>query len=136
MPNTEPEAADLHAGAKLRMQRQLRGLSQTAVADALGVTFQQIQKYEKGSNRISASKLQAISKLLGVPVSFFFDHDDDGHERKLSSSEAGVSSEISKFIAMKEAIQLTRAYMTIKQPDRRKAVLAIIEAIASAVDPT
>ena len=68
-----PNPIDRHVGSRVRMQRMLAGVSQEKLGDALGLTFQQVQKYEKGSNRISASRLQQIAKMLDVPVSFFFD---------------------------------------------------------------
>ncbi|MDX4076759.1 helix-turn-helix transcriptional regulator, partial [Brucella sp. NBRC 113783] len=69
----KPNPTDIHVGSRIRMQRQLRGMSQVTLAEGLGITFQQVQKYEKGTNRVGASRLQAIADLLQVPVSFFFD---------------------------------------------------------------
>jgi transcriptional regulator with XRE-family HTH domain len=73
-----PNPVDVHVGNRLRMRRLMLGLSQTAVADALGVTFQQVQKYEKGTNRVSASRLQLLAMLLQAPVPFFFERARQG----------------------------------------------------------
>jgi transcriptional regulator with XRE-family HTH domain len=71
--NDGPHPIDVHVGSRVRLRRTLLGLSQTALGDALGLTFRQVQKYERGKNRISASKLWKLSQILDVPVSFFFD---------------------------------------------------------------
>jgi DNA-binding XRE family transcriptional regulator len=73
MPMNAPNPIDKHVGSRLRMRRLMLDMSQTDIADALGLTFQQVQKYEKGSNRISASRLQHLSQILQVPVPFFFE---------------------------------------------------------------
>jgi transcriptional regulator with XRE-family HTH domain len=73
MPMNAPNPIDKHVGSRLRMRRLMLDMSQTDIADALGLTFQQVQKYEKGSNRISASRLQQLSQILQVPVPFFFE---------------------------------------------------------------
>lgn len=68
-----PDVIDVYVGSRIRLQRKLNGISQTALAEGLGITFQQVQKYEKGTNRVGSSRLQAIANILGVPVSFFFE---------------------------------------------------------------
>ena len=73
MPKKSPNPIDKHVGGRVRMQRMALGMSQEKLGDAIGLTFQQVQKYEKGANRISASRLQQIAHVLGVPVTYFFD---------------------------------------------------------------
>lgn len=129
MPET-PNPADVYAGSKLRLQRQLRNMSQTALADALGITFQQVQKYEKGKNRISASRLQTICKILGVQISFFFE-DGDNQPTGATNGEPENSS-IAPFLRSKDSVALNKHFIAIKDAGKRRAVLELVKALAEA----
>ncbi len=116
---------DAEIGLRVRTLRLQRGLSQTELGSLINVTFQQVQKYEKGANRISAGRLQHIAEVLGVPVSFFFAPD----EAQKSSPDGSVDVEFS-FLQTEGALRLARAYARIKQPALRLKLLRLTEAIA------
>jgi transcriptional regulator with XRE-family HTH domain len=115
---------DAEIGLRVRTLRLQRGLSQTELGSLVNVTFQQVQKYEKGANRISAGRLQHIAEALGVPVSFFFAPD----EAQKSSPDGGVVE--FSFLQTEGALRLARAYARIKQPALRLKLLRLTEAIA------
>jgi transcriptional regulator with XRE-family HTH domain len=114
MPRKGGHPVDKHVGQRLRMRRLMLDMSQTSVAgvaDALGLTFQQVQKYEKGANRISASRLQHISQILQVPVVFFFDgapHEGGQHHAHI---DAPSPQYVSDYLATSDGLQLTKAFM-------------------------
>ncbi len=117
---------DKHVGDRLRQLRALRGIAQTALADQIGVTFQQIQKYEKGANRISASRLWRISRVLDVPISSFFEGIPTARSRrhkKPTAAEADIMSS-------PEIVRLVKAYCRIRDARLRTALRALVEAIA------
>ncbi|WEX73772.1 helix-turn-helix domain-containing protein [Sinorhizobium numidicum] len=131
MNKKDPNPIDAFVGSRVRMRRLMVGLSQEKLADGLGITFQQVQKYEKGTNRIGASRLQAIADILGVHPSFFFQQD----ENKPLSRDAGdvhESQEISSFVASKEGIALNRAFLKIADPVLRKKIISLVAAMAHA----
>jgi transcriptional regulator with XRE-family HTH domain len=121
---------DKHVGARLRMRRLMLDMSQSEVADALGLTFQQVQKYEKGTNRISASRLQHLCAILRVGVPFFF----EGGPTSRDSSEFGASVEspscVDDFLATSDGLALVTAYMRVGDPKVRRAIVALVEQIA------
>jgi transcriptional regulator with XRE-family HTH domain len=116
---------DAEIGKRVRTLRLQRGLSQSDLGALISVTFQQVQKYEKGTNRISAGRLQRIAEVLSVPVSFFFDGPDDGRKHSKSSVEVEFS-----FLQTEGALRLVRAYARIKEPGVRLQLLRLTEAIA------
>ncbi len=119
---------DIHVGARVRMRRKFLNLSQTDLADALELTFQQVQKYERGSNRISASKLYQIAKMLRVPVSYFFDgYDDAGHGDGFS--EVGAEQSVHQFLMTAEGIELANAFPRIGSAKVRRKILDIVKAL-------
>ena len=123
-----PNPADVYAGSKLRLQRQVRNMSQSALASALGVTFQQVQKYEKGVTRISASRLQTISRFLGVDITSFFENGDD-----LPNGSATTNpneNRIAPFLSSKEGVALNRYFVRIKDANQRRAVVSLVKALA------
>jgi transcriptional regulator with XRE-family HTH domain len=117
---------DAEIGKRVRTLRLQRGLSQTELGSLISVTFQQVQKYEKGTNRISAGRLQRISEVMSVPVAFFFNVTDDKGE---AGGQGGMDVEFS-FLQTEGALRLARAYARIKQPGVRLQLLRLTEAIA------
>lgn len=112
------------------MRRMLSAISQEKLGEALGVTFQQVQKYEKGSNRISASRLQQIAGILGVPVSFFFDGAPAADLPQGGFSETASTAYVSDFLATTEGVQLTKAFVRIKSARIRRRIVDLVEALA------
>ena len=125
-----PNPIDVFVGSRVRLRRLMVGMSQEALADRLGVTFQQVQKYEKGSNRISASRLQQIAKMLDVPVSFFFDGAPTGDMPELGFADSAATTYISEFLATSEGVQLTKAFTRIKSGRVRRRIIDLVEALA------
>ena len=113
------------------MRRLMLGLSQTKLADALGLTFQQVQKYEKGVNRISASKLQHISNFLQVPIPFFFEGLPDPSNTAKPATGPAIPAHVSEFIATSDGLSLIRAYTQINRRNLREAIVALVEKLAS-----
>lgn len=124
-----PHATDRYVGSRIRMRRMLAGISQEKLGDSLGVTFQQVQKYEKGINRVSASRLQRIAGMLDVPVSFFFEG-APSHDEALSSIDQSTSESVSKFLATSEGIQLMKAFAQIKSGVARRRIIDLVQSIA------
>lgn len=121
-----PNQIDINVGARIRLHRQLLGISQSRLAEALGVTFQQVQKYEKGTNRVGASRLQAIAAFFGVPVSFFFENSDDpeGHRPPLET-------DFTQFLSSPQAVAFNSAFTKISDSEVRRRVIALVETLAS-----
>lgn len=132
-----PNPIDRHVGSRVRMRRILLGMSQEKLGEALGLTFQQIQKYEKGTNRIGASRLQQISRTLNVPPAFFFDgaplQDETGSENGsvLAVAEPSSSSFVLDFIATAEGLHLNKAFARIQDPKVRKRIIDLVTSLAS-----
>jgi transcriptional regulator with XRE-family HTH domain len=121
---------DAHIGQKIRTRRTLLGLSQTELADVAGITFQQVQKYEKGTNRVGASRLQQFSQALGVPPSYFFDGLPTVG-KKLSVPQEGELSEgsIVSFLGTREGAELVRGFLAIKDKSIRQNLIGLINTI-------
>src|SRR5215831_18306235 len=131
MAKKAPNPIDKHVGSRVRMRRMMLSMSQEKLGDALGLTFQQVQKYEKGTNRIGASRLQQISNILQVPVSFFFEgapHLPGGHSSGMS--EAPSPAYVSDFLATSDGLSLTKAFMRIKNSKLRRRIVDLVEQIA------
>ena len=124
-----PNPIDRHVGSRVRMRRMMLAISQEKLGHALGLTFQQVQKYEKGTNRIGASRLQHISHILKVPVAFFFEGAPGG-----GADEAPSPAYISDFLATSEGLSLTKAFMRINQPKLRRRIIDLVKEIAGADD--
>jgi len=121
---------DEHVGNRIRVRRMLLGMSQEKLGDVLGLTFQQVQKYEKGANRVSAARLFQLSKIFNVPMSYFFDNvpaDSASHAHRLSDEGKAVPADIP---TSRESLKLIRAYYGIPNPALREIVLGLIEALA------
>ena len=131
MSTKNPHPTDKHVGTRVRMRRLMLDLSQEKLADQLGITFQQVQKYEKGTNRISASRLQHVSEILDVPISFFFEQAPEpagngrGHAGSLSPTY------IDGFLATSDGLALVRAFMQIDDPALRRSIVRVVEGITS-----
>jgi transcriptional regulator with XRE-family HTH domain len=132
MPRGVLDPVDKHVGSRLRMRRLMLDMSQTDIADALGLTFQQVQKYEKGTNRIGASRLQHISQILQVPVPFFFEGGPAAPGPGPLARETAVSaSYVTDFLATSDGLSLVKAFMLIKDPKLRRAIVRLVEEITS-----
>lgn len=129
MVKKSPNPTDKHVGSRVRMRRMMLGMSQEKLGDALDLTFQQVQKYEKGTNRIGASRLQQISRILQVPVSFFFEGAPAGSEAH-GLLEAPSPSYVSDFLATSDGLALTKSFMRIKDPKLRRRIVDLVEQIA------
>jgi transcriptional regulator with XRE-family HTH domain len=132
MAKKAPNPIDKHVGSRVRMRRMMLGMSQEKLGDALGLTFQQVQKYEKGTNRIGASRLQQIAHILQVPVSFFFEgapHAPGGHHTG-GMSEAPSPAYVSDFLATSDGLSLTKSFMKIKNSKLRRRIVDLVEQIA------
>ena len=125
-----PNPIDRHVGSRVRMRRMLAGVSQEKLGEALGLTFQQVQKYEKGTNRISASRLQQIAKMLGVPVAFFFEGAPTGEVVAGGFADTATTAYVADFLATSEGVQLSKAFVRIKSPRVRRRVIELVEALA------
>src|ERR1700744_5336046 len=127
-----PNPIDKHVGSRVRMRRMMLSMSQEKLGDALGLTFQQVQKYEKGTNRIGASRLQQISHILQVPVSFFFEGApaNTGTAQDEGMSEAPSPAYVSDFLATSDGLALTKAFMRISDMKLRRRIVDLVEQIA------
>ncbi len=123
---------DKHVGSRVRMRRMMLGMSQEKLGDALALTFQQVQKYEKGTNRIGASRLQQISQILQVPVAFFFEGAPVLPEGAPSEGlqEAPSPAYVSDFLATSDGLSLTKAFMRIPDPKLRRRIVDLVQQIA------
>ena len=127
-----PNPTDKHVGARVRMRRMMLGMSQEKLGDALGLTFQQVQKYEKGANRIGASRLQQISLILQVPVSFFFEGAPSVPGlQPVGMAEAPSPAYVSDFLATSDGLALIKAFMRIKNAKLRRRIVELVEQIAA-----
>jgi transcriptional regulator with XRE-family HTH domain len=128
----KPNPIDVHVGSRIRLRRNMLGLSQEKLGESLGITFQQIQKYEKGTNRVGASRLQAISSILNVPVSFFFE-DAPGSNTTPGAGSFGEDSEatyVVDFLNSNEGVQLTRSFTKIADPKVRRKIIDLVKSLA------
>ena len=125
-----PNPIDKHVGSRVRMRRMMLSMSQEKLGDALGLTFQQVQKYEKGTNRIGASRLQAIANILQVPVSFFFEGAPHTPGQSTAFSEAPSPGYVSDFLATSDGLSLTKSFMRIKNSKLRRRIVDLVEQIA------
>lgn len=123
-----PNPIDKHVGSRIRMRRMMLGMSQEKLGDALDLTFQQVQKYEKGTNRVGASRLQHISQILQVPPAFFFDGAPNapGHH----SAEAVSPSYVNEFLATSDGLSLAKSFVKIKSGKLRRTIVDLCEQMA------
>lgn len=123
-----PNPVDISVGSRVRLRRNMMGLSQEKLGESLGVTFQQIQKYEKGANRISASKMQKISEILETPVAFFFE--DTGKSVSEGLSEPESSDYVIDFLSSADGLQLNKAFAKIKDQKVRKRIVDLVKSLS------
>jgi len=129
---SSPDPVDIHVGARVRLRRTLLGMSQEKLGKALGLTFQQVQKYERGANRIGSSRLFQLSRILDVPVSFFFDEMAPETTRK-ADGMAEVNKQVFEIdkLSRRETLELVRAYYKITDPAVRKKIFEMVKAVGN-----
>lgn len=127
----KPNPIDIHVGSRIRLRRTMLGMSQEKLGESLGITFQQIQKYEKGTNRVGASRLQNISSILNVPVSFFFEDVPGEGGAGSGMSESPSSNYVVDFLSSSEGLQLNRAFVKISDPKVRRKLVDLVKALAA-----
>lgn len=125
-----PNPIDVHVGSRIRLRRNMLGISQEKLGESLGITFQQIQKYEKGTNRVGASRLQAIASTLNAPISFFFDGAPGQTETGTGLAEESATY-VADFLTSSEGIQLNRAFVKIADPKVRRRVIDLVKALSA-----
>jgi len=138
MPSGKPNPVDVHVGGRVRLRRTLLGMSQEKLGEALGLTFQQVQKYERGANRIGASRLWDLSRVLDCPVQFFFDEMDDATQgsspRNLSETSRDIDLPESDPMTKRETLELVRAYYRIKDYHVRRRIYDLAKSLATTED--
>jgi len=131
MTKRDPNFVDRHVGNRMRMRRLLIGMSQEKLGELLGITFQQVQKYEKGSNRVSASRLYNVAKVLGVPVQYFFDElQGEQQPAAMGFAESEGADAISGALQSPEGVQLARIFSGTTDPEKRKLIINTARAIS------
>src|SRR4051812_3423886 len=130
MAKKAPNPTDKHVGARVRMRRMMLGMSQEKLGDSLDLTFQQVQKYEKGTNRIGASRLQHISHILQVPVAFFFEGAPTVLGTPQVTETAPSPAYVTDFLATPDGLALTKAFMRIKNAKLKRRIVELVEEIA------
>ncbi len=133
-----PDPVDVHVGQRLRVRRSLQGMSQEKLAGQINLTFQQIQKYERGTNRISAGRLYQFSKILDVPVSYFYEQ-FGGTSDSATMAHGFSDNEQDEFggedvMQKKETLDLIKIYYAIKEPEKRKNIVKFIKSMADSTD--
>ena len=125
---------DVHVGGRVRLRRMLMGMSQEKLGESLGLTFQQVQKYEKGANRIGASRLFELARILGVTVQYFFEEltgaDEDATADSKGFNETTSDDYLVEFLNSREGIELNRAFLRIDDPRARRAILELVRSLA------
>jgi len=143
-PSGKPNPVDVHVGARIRLRRTLLGMSQETLGAAIGMTFQQVQKYERGANRVGASRLWDLSRVLEVPVTYFFDEMDEGVSSLSPRHIRGMADDPPEPpevdpMTRRETLELVRAYYRIANPQVRRRVFELAKTLAApdtATSPT
>lgn len=127
-----PNPIDVHVGSRVRLRRTMQGMSQEKLGESLGITFQQIQKYEKGANRIGASRLQNISTVLNTPIAFFFEDAPSGDATQHGGmEESNSTSYVVDFLSSSEGLQLNKAFTKISDPKVRRKIVELVKTLSS-----
>ena len=128
-----PNPVDVHVGTRVRLRRTLLGMTQTGLGDAIGLTFQQVQKYERGVNRIGSSRLYDLARVLEVPINFFFDEMPKDVAAKYGGVSRGMAEGAEEFdpdiVSRRETLELVRAYYKIESPQVRKRLFEMVKAL-------
>lgn len=127
MARRSPHSIDQYVGSRVRMRRQALDMSQSKLADAIGLTFQQVQKYEKGTNRMGASRLMQIASVLEVPVTYFFEGAPG--QPKISRTAPSLDF-VTQFLSKEDGLALTRAFMRLRDAKIRRSIVHLVENIA------
>jgi transcriptional regulator with XRE-family HTH domain len=127
-----PNPIDAHVGSRVRLRRMLLGMSQEKLGEHLGLTFQQVQKYEKGVNRIGASRLFDLSHVLGVPVQFFYEDAPAGSDAVANAgfAERPAESYVVDFLSSRDGLELNKAFVRIEDPNVRRSIIDLVRSIA------
>jgi transcriptional regulator with XRE-family HTH domain len=131
VPKKQANPVDAHVGHRVRLRRMLIGMSQERLGELLGLTFQQVQKYEKGINRIGAGRLFEVSGILGVPISFFYEDVSAQTERQGGFAEGDEPPPVMEFLSSGEGLQLSLAFMRIKDTKVRRRILDLVRSLAN-----
>ena len=129
-----PNPIDVHVGSRVRFRRMLLGMSQEKLGEKLGLTFQQIQKYEKGINRIGASRLFDLAQVLGVPVQFFYEEAPSGESSQLvpdGFAEKPAENSIVEFLRSRDGLELNKAFVRISDAKARRAIVDLVRSLAN-----
>ena len=128
-----PNPVDVHVGTRVRLRRTLLGMTQTGLGQAIGLTFQQVQKYERGVNRIGSSRLYDLARVLDVPVNFFFDEMPKEVASKSGAASSGPPEGAEMFdpdiVSKRETLELVRAYYKIENPQVRKRLFEMVKVL-------
>ncbi len=131
-----PNPVDVHVGTRVRLRRTLLGMTQTGLGQAIGLTFQQVQKYERGVNRIGSSRLYDLARVLDVPVNFFFDDMPKDVASKSGAASSGPTEGAEAFdpdiVSKRETLELVRAYYKIENPQVRKRLFDLVKILGKA----
>jgi transcriptional regulator with XRE-family HTH domain len=130
VPKKQANPIDAQVGNRVRLRRMLIGMSQEKLGELLGLTFQQVQKYEKGVNRIGAGRLFEISRILGVPIDYFYEGVSGGHGGLAGFADSEAAPPVMEFIASGDGLQLSLSFMRIKDPKVKKRVLDLVKSLA------
>lgn len=133
-----PNPIDVHVGSRVRLRRTLLGLSQEKLGEAIGLTFQQVQKYERGANRIGASRLYDLARVLDVPVAFFFEEMPAETQKSSPAQTRGLREDSEPYepdpMAKRETLELVRAYYRINEPQVRKRLFELTKALGASAE--
>ncbi|MCZ7469808.1 helix-turn-helix transcriptional regulator [Agrobacterium sp. O3.4] len=130
----QPNLIDVHVGSRIRLRRNIMGMSQERLGDSLGISFQQIQKYERGTNRVGASRLQNIADILNVNVSFFFEDAPGNDAGAVDAAKAPSSDDIQTFLSSSEGFRLNREFVKITNLNVRQSIIEMVKATAATGD--
>ena len=130
MAKKMPNPVDKHVGSRVRMRRMMLSMSQEKLGELLGLTFQQVQKYEKGLNRIGAGRLFDVARILGVPIDYFYESASNNLAGRSGFSEGDASPPVMEFLSSGEGLQLSLAFMRIKDTKVRKRMLDLVKSLA------
>jgi len=134
MDQKKPNPIDVYVGSRIRLRRTMLKMSQEKLGEHLGITFQQVQKYEKGTNRVGASRLQHISTILNVPVAFFFEDGSAGLLSSDSRSEVTEDDAVTRFVGSREGIEFNLAFQRVGNPKLRQNILQLVKSLSRSHD--